>query len=109
MSPENQENTSDEAPKKPKPQLVVPPLLEVTFSVSQTVIVLTLLVVVGLSYFSGAGLWLITFRGAVAILAVGPLMWILDWFVTNQHFEALRNRNKPANEQHAQSRVHKEA
>jgi hypothetical protein len=84
-------NTSEEepAPKVKSPE-GLPFMLDFSFSVSKLVVILLGLVTLFVSLISGAVLWMATLRSAAAMLSVGFLLWLLNWLISRDSLEIVR-------------------
>ena len=68
----------------------VPLLLEMIFSISRLVVIFIGLFTTGISYYSGATLVWAIIRGAVAMLSVGFLLWLIGWQIARNALEGTR-------------------
>ena len=66
----------------------LPTLLEVTFTISRMVVVITGVLTAGICYLYCADIFAAVLRGGAAVLALGFLAWLINWLIV--HF-ALEN------------------
>jgi hypothetical protein len=75
-------------PRKPPRPTRISPLQELTLCVGQALVIVTGIVIAGVSRFSGAT-WLDTLlRSGAAVLALGLLAWLVNWIIAAQELEA---------------------
>jgi hypothetical protein len=74
--------------KNKKQPEAVPFFLETTFTVSKAIVVITAGLVAVLSILSGCpAIWIVA-RTAAAILSVGFILWLINWFVAKGTLDA---------------------
>ncbi len=89
-------DTVENSQAKPKRAPVVdsrqpiPFLLEFTLSISRVIVVLVAMVVAGLSWLRGADYLNIGLRSGTSLLAVGVILWAVNWAVSNNLIEVTR-------------------
>ena len=112
---DNQAKTTppqEETPVKKEPPRV-PLLLDVSLSISQTAIIVLGCAVALVSLFAKADLVMIALRSGAAMLSVGLLMWLFNWFLSRNSLEIARqellSEMEAADEDRGESTVEKKA
>ncbi len=89
MSEEDKEAEGSSGSKGKKPERL-PFLLSFTFSLAQLVVVLMGVSVAVLSMLSGATIWMSVLRASACMLSIGILLWLVNWFISRNALESLR-------------------
>lgn len=91
MSDEEKENKSEGSSelKGKKPERL-PFLLSFTFSLAQLVVILLGLSVAILSMLAGAALFMAVLRASAAMLSVGIVLYLVNWYLSRNSLEAIR-------------------
>ena len=66
----------------------IPLLLEFTLTFSQLLVVITAVLVVTASILSGNNIWMTVLQTGIAVLAVGLLIWLANWFLSEGLLES---------------------
>lgn len=67
----------------------IPDVLQITFTISRLIVVLVAVIMVGLSYFSGAGYIDILIRTGAAVLLVGFILWFINMRLARGSLDAV--------------------
>jgi hypothetical protein len=67
----------------------IPDVLRIAFTISRLVVVLVAVIVMGLSYFSGAGYIDILLRTGTAVLLVGFILWFINMRLARGSLDAV--------------------
>jgi hypothetical protein len=87
---EKEKTNSVEDHPRPKPANELPFMLDFALSVTQLVVILTGLITLAVSLFSGAVLGMAAVRAGVAVLAVGLVLWLVNYLLARNSLEAVR-------------------
>lgn len=91
MSANEKEQTNPgEGQSQRKPANELPFLLDFALSVTQLVVILTGLVTMAVSLFSGAVLWMAAVRAGAAVLAVGLVLWMANYLLARNSLTSIR-------------------
>ena len=85
--------------KSPKvPAQRAPLLLETAITLSQIVLVITGLGILGISLLAGADITMAAMRSGAAVLVVGLVLWLANWQLARGSLEALSEQMREAAE-----------
>lgn len=77
---------SQAQPQKP-PVVVLPAFLELSFTIAKILVVIVGIVIVVVSVLAGVSAWTVALRGAIAILSLGFVLWLINWYFAHNILE----------------------
>lgn len=86
-----------------------PILLEMAQTIWRILIILSGLATTVISYLSGCGVVTSAIRGGIAILTIGILAWLMNWFLIQHSLETVRTQLQKATEEDRASTIDKAA
>ena len=96
-SPPPQKHVSDSSVK-------LPVLVEVVFTLSKLTVVLVGIIVMVATFASGSPWYAAMFKGAVTVLSLGILVYVISWMITKGVIESARSMLKDADEKEMRSK-----
>ena len=76
-----------------------PLLVEAALAVSKIIVIVTALLVTGLSIFTGASIEVALLRAALSVIVIGLLLWMFNWRLSTAVLENLAAELKEQNAQ----------
>ena len=89
--PESKTKEAEKSKHSSKPKHGLEPyaaLLDISFSLSKLIVIIIGLFTAGVSVVSGATLIAASLRGALAILALGIIFWLINWILSTGSMNA---------------------
>ncbi len=69
------------------PTAMLPVFLEFSFTIAKTLIVIVGIATVIVSILAGASVWTVAMRGAITVLSLGFLLWLINWLFAHNILE----------------------